>query len=96
MLDVPRAGRLSAITVSTDTCDVETCLQLWDLHLPEHVQHGQLCCGVQGLCPACRQEGLRSTVIFSYPPEKGVMRCAQISIYFLILPTLHPMQAPLA
>lgn len=96
VLDVPRAGRLSAPTVSTDTWGVENCLQLWDLHQPEHIQYGQLCYSVQVLCPVCRQAGLRSTVIFSYPPEKDVMWCAQISVYSLILSTLHPRQAQLA
>lgn len=63
VLDMPRAGRLSAITATTDTCGVENCLLLWDLHQPGHIQREQ-CCGMQELCPACRQVRLRSTGIF--------------------------------
>lgn len=89
MPDVPRAGRFSATTLSTNTCGVENCLLLWDLHQPEHIQHGQLWC-VQELCPACRQVGLRSIVIFSCSPENGVMTCAQICLFpHLIYPAPH-------
>lgn len=64
VLDMPRAGRLSAITATTDTCGVENCLLLWDLHQPGHIQR-ERCCGMQELCPACRQVRLRSTGVFS-------------------------------
>lgn len=45
VLDIPRAGRLSAIAVASDTRGYGTLLLPWDLHKVGHTQHGQLRCG---------------------------------------------------